>query len=258
MMMTNAAFGFGFQNYAHQQNPGRAQAARSGAEEAQDAAASNIDAILAGMTGMGGDDIIFQILASQVREADQRATQQIKSMDLLKGMRQSIDADITKARRLMQVAADCAKAVGDDEYVAKYELASKLYDPSAPLKHWTDYSGGEQKHLEELVRRFEKEYGNVLFESEYKADPKTGSISVVPDHTKPVSPKEDGNLFSKDAFEKVINRLTQLAQKIDTDREIENIRLNQFVNRKSQTVELLSNLIKKQNDTSGAIIQNFR
>ena len=48
------------------------------------------------------------------------------------------------------------------------------------------------------------------------------------------------------------------AQKLDADREIKMIMFNQTLNRKSQAVAQLTNLLKKSHEIQSAVINNLR
>ena len=55
-----------------------------------------------------------------------------------------------------------------------------------------------------------------------------------------------------------IKNLTAKVQKLDSDRELKMIMLNQMLNKKGQAVSQLTNLLKKSNDNRSNIINNMR
>jgi hypothetical protein len=61
-----------------------------------------------------------------------------------------------------------------------------------------------------------------------------------------------------DAIDSEVKRLEGEAQKLDQNREIKMIMLNQQLNKKEQAVTQLTNIIKKTHDTRSAIINNLK
>ncbi len=61
-----------------------------------------------------------------------------------------------------------------------------------------------------------------------------------------------------DSIDSEVKRLEGEAQKLDQNREIKMIMLNQQLNKKEQAVTQLTNIIKKSHDTRSAIINNLK
>jgi hypothetical protein len=190
---------------------------------------------------MGGVDLAFLVYAEQIQQMDSFVEQSLKDVQQIQKLRQAINAEIDRIKdwKAKLINDNHANGRGTDDSV-KY-----LDDPSVP--------DGAQLHS----------VGFSLVDGNVK---KTASGAIGSAGSVPAWTGLDGVYHAEVKYheisvadlDKEITRLQDLAQGYDNDREIKMLLMQGQLNKKEQAVTLLSNFIKKSNDTQAAVINNLK
>lgn len=215
--------------------------------KATDASSIAVDDYLSQLSAVGGDyDLAFVILTNEMKQRDQDISKLIKSIEINNGLRDKISKRLDQLRDLKTVLnGKPGKDKGDDAEMSLQELN----------KHVSSVDAFPDKKQQEAICA---KYG--LQEWEFKVDPTTGKVSETSKGYIGASGKAPDASYriNSDMVEQQIQKLNGQLQRIDSSREIDMIKLNSLINKKSQAAQLLSNIMKKDSDTKSAVISNYR
>jgi hypothetical protein len=213
-----------------------------------------LDQFAASLARLGSNaDLTFLVYAMEIRKMDQRVNEQIKGIQLTSKLRDHINERLNTLR---EMKAAISRDGGDEKKLKVTTLEEKTYQPitdeeckkiKEEMGLTLDYdarAADYNKHTAAVKK--------VLIKFDSDLNPETGQIE---DRQVGTIGDDEVALSDLEAEEK---RLESQIQKLDSDRELSMISLNSNISKKGQYVEWLSNVLKKTNDTSSAVIGNLR
>jgi len=186
-------------------------------------------------SGMDAEMIVF---ADQIQRSSERVEDTIREIKIGDRTRDVIGARLDDLRE----ANAAIKAITNN---GQDKIPTKKKDLEAFKKDFlAQFDENDQAHAEELfalTRNFD-----------VRVNPQTGAVST----------EEGGALFVPGSLGNVaeaeIQRLEGLISKMDGEREIALVRLNQETNNKSRALSLAVNLLKAKNDSAKMVISALR
>jgi hypothetical protein len=194
--------------------------------------------VLSGLPDLlGGDvDIAFMVYAAQIQQMDGCIKDALEQVQQIQNARKAINDRLSELRDLKTQISDNGEGDGDQRHVTRLD-----YGDGTAQEYTENFSIGKD--------------GSVQMT---KGDPLgTAKINWIADGSGLYSPQSCHEITVADV-DKEINRLTGMAQTWDNNREIQMLLMQGQLNKKEQAVTLLSNLIKKTNDTQSALINNLK
>jgi hypothetical protein len=215
-----------------------------------DANLTTIDQLLGSMNGMGtGADMAFVVYAMQIQKMNQTVSDSLKNIQYTSKLRDAMSKDLAKLRQLKSMID--RNRNNDPQDRANTEALVKDHAKSMGL------NPENKEHFDKAQRDFHNTYP--MNERTYSLD-KDGGVVTQNSTTKHLS-KDCGRdgwaIYSKDV-EARIDNLSDQVKKLDSDREIKMIMLNQTLNKKGNAVSQLTNMIKQAHNTEQSIINNLK
>jgi hypothetical protein len=236
----------GGSNYAHQKAPaapdrqpvaagaGSAGSSASTATSASASAQASSSYSMSDLSALFGSgcDLAVVIFAMQIEQQDRNIANLLTQIDQIGKMRDAYNDRLDGLRKLKDIVVSTNGSTDHDA------------DSKATMGEIAAKAGDKLKELP-------------LQKAEMSVDPNTGAVKW--QETGPLGQLEEQTyMITAENIDAEIKRLEGQAQKLDSQREIKIIELNQQVNKKEQAVTQLTTLIKKANDTHMAIINNLK
>lgn len=191
-----------------------------------------------------GDDMAFVVFAMQIQKMNQGVTDELKNIQQTSKLRDAMSKDLAKLRDLKALIEKCRN--GDDKDRANTGTMIKEHAKNVGCKP------------EDALESFKKTYP--MFETAYSID-KNGSVVKQKVEGSAYLSKgvENGQyaIYTKDVEARIEN-LGDKMKKLDSNREIKMIMLNQLLNKKGNAVSQLTNMLKQAHNTDQAIINNLK
>ena len=185
----------------------------------------------------------FMLLAQEIEKKDREVNGMLKAARLRSEVKDLIARRMDGLRQL--------KGMLDKDEDKAFKLGEL----------WQKQFGGQGLPGAQQLKQMDDRFGILLMDVQY--DPASGKISQVATGVIGDNPNNDPGspgdcLFTSDDIEQRLQTLGDEMQKLDSDNHIEMIKLKDQIDKKSQLVQLLSNIVKKTNDTHTSIIQNIK
>jgi hypothetical protein len=252
----------------------------------------SIDELMGSIDLLGsGVDYAFVVYAMQIQQMDSNTAAAIKQIQTVGKLREQINARLNQLNQLSKYIQttnsytgtndnkaskwEIYKAAGfisdKDPFSTQYDRVSVAgcgdssftkVDPNDPpaITQW-NAAGGTTENKQAMINYLAAEQRGykelALTQVDYATDLDTGEITAT-------KGKELGH-WEGDCFYITVNdvnaeieRLKNQATTLDSDRDIRMISVNSLLNKKEQAVTQLTNIIKKDNDTKSAIINNLK
>jgi hypothetical protein len=256
----------------------------------------SIDQILSSAALLGGDaDLGLMIYAMQIKQLDNQVADALKEIQQTSKLRECLSTRLNELRELKDIVQTTSSNDKDgcvsknelrehfasiykkegmtdeaaykqaDKKVAELLKTAKQYDlrvnsqtgevQEVPIKDLGQTAPPALKITNEVLAKVTGTLISLKKGDDFK------SIGQV-DHNCEKSVLgvtiDDGWRIDTNQIETEINRVKDQAAKLDSDRELKMITLNQQLNKKEQAVTQLTNMLKKTHDTKSAIIQNLK
>lgn len=185
-----------------------------------------------------GLDPSLLVYAMQIQQQDKFVLEQLAEIKQIGKLRDAINDQLTKLRELKGEIARSGSGQGDE----RYQVTGDDNDGKITTNE-----------LHDKLLHITKEF----------APSSDGGVSVKDGPTlggwvwHPGRGCNEWRISVVDV-DKEINRLQGQAQALDSDRELKMIAMNQFLNKKEQSVSQLTNFLKKNHDTRSAVIANMK
>jgi hypothetical protein len=224
----------------------------SGIEAHRGASASErMTALLALLASGDDEDLAFIVFAERIMSLDQQIKTKIKALQQKQEIRKAYAERLEKVKTMLETAKRDAATLDDDENIALWEVARRALDPETEAeKFWSDKT--KLAHAEKWL----KDNGFDLRKADFQVNPVTGVVDSVTSGTMAIANKND--VVNTTNLQTEADRLENIIKDLDSTNEIESISLNSLINKKGQASQLLSNILKKQDDVRSAIIGNMR
>jgi len=196
-----------------------------------------------------GADMAFIVYAMQIDQMNKASNDSLKDVQQTGDLRDAMSKNLSKLRELQSYVNKCADSNGNanvadvvNEYRKfqgknaipynkddpNWKAAAKEFQEAFPM-HKTSYSIGPDGKVN-------TKQGDQLFKDE--GDP--------------------GCMFNKDVIKAEVDNIGDDIKQLDADREIKMIMFNGLINKKSNAVSQLTNLIKSNYEMDKSIISNLR
>lgn len=191
--------------------------------------------------GGGGDDedLLFYIFASRARDLNQQVTQKIGQLEQSRQIRSAINQKLGLLRKVEDQLTKSTTTKGDNEGETNPVMLPSQIGPQI---------GGVYTSNPELLVEHTSVKG-----ATFRYDSKTGVEQV--GGTDLLNGDKE---FTLESVRYGIKHLESELESMDSDRQIELIKVNQLLNKKSEATQMLSNMLKKRHDTQSALINNLR
>jgi hypothetical protein len=206
----------------------------------------DINTLLARFGSCGGMDVEFIILSLEIKSKENEISNQLKTIQRRNKLKEAIGKKLDALRNLKtQLQGELG---GGDKTVSARELNKLVNNHDA---HPTE---AEWKKINE-------QFGTL--ESTFVQDPDTGAVTEVGNtalgsNAQLGKEDKDDYRIDVDRVDTAIEKLNDLSQRVGSDNEIDMIKLKDLIDKKSQLIQLLSNINKKKNDTQASVIANFK
>jgi hypothetical protein len=218
---------------------------------------SSLDALFGGASLLGsGADLATIVFALQIQQMDKSIETEIKRIEDAGKVREAINGRMQALRELRDLIRGIDAEYKDGHvktlHVVEHMIAKGM---SPDLLKQMDFELQADGTLKTTT-------GKLLIGAESALDAngqfKNPAISHHPlAYLLPPELVITG-VIQPEVVDSEIKRLESEAQKLDQNREIKMIMLNQELNKKEQAVTQLTNIIKKTHDTKSAVIANLK
>jgi|GEM_PF-4659342 hypothetical protein len=195
---------------------------------------------LQAMRGGGDDeDLLFYLFASRVRDLNDQVTQKIGQLEQTRQIRSAINQKLGLLRKVEDQLTKSTTTKGDNE--------GETNPAMSPNDMAVQIGGAYGQNAGLLVEHTSVKGATFRYDENVGVQQVGGQDLLNGDCE-----------FTLESVRHGIKHLESELESMDSDRQIELIKVNQLLNKKSEATQMLSNMLKKDHDTRAALINNLR
>jgi hypothetical protein len=206
---------------------------------------TTLDQLVNGMQSLGtGADAAFLVYAMQIKKMDQNVTDALNNIQDTSSMRDAMSKDLAKLRELNNLVARHADGGGGCNI-------------SKVINDWAAKNCKPDDTYQQKSDQFWKAFPQ-LKGSNYSLDKNGNAVRTPNGKGIARSDGDNGWTINTNDVKTAIDNLSDDIKKLDSNREIKMIMLNQMLNKKGNAISQLTNMIKQAHNNEQAIINNLK